>query len=116
MTETLGELPERLSIHLDRGYDSKATRESGWKSGGCSPRSPRRASRPRWPPRSGVDSAAHQFVAQRSQEARVVYGASGAGDRLLGGFLGCDHHRAETHPRSLGALPLGDPTFSPTMT
>jgi Transposase DDE domain len=27
VTETLGELPERMSIHLDRGYDSKATRE-----------------------------------------------------------------------------------------
>ncbi len=27
MAETLGELPERISVHLDRGYDSKATRE-----------------------------------------------------------------------------------------
>ena len=27
VTEMLGELPERMSIHLDRGYDSKATRE-----------------------------------------------------------------------------------------
>jgi hypothetical protein len=27
VTETLGELPERMSVHLDRGYDSKATRE-----------------------------------------------------------------------------------------
>ena len=27
MTETLGELPEQVSVHLDRGYDSKATRE-----------------------------------------------------------------------------------------
>jgi transposase len=27
VTETLGELPERVSVHLDRGYDSKATRE-----------------------------------------------------------------------------------------
>jgi IS5 family transposase len=25
--ETLGELPDRASVHLDRGYDSKATRE-----------------------------------------------------------------------------------------
>ena len=25
--EILGELPERMSAHLDRGYDSKATRE-----------------------------------------------------------------------------------------
>jgi IS5 family transposase len=27
LTETLGVLPERASVHLDRGYDSKATRE-----------------------------------------------------------------------------------------
>ena len=27
VSETLGELPERVSVHLDRGYDSKATRE-----------------------------------------------------------------------------------------
>jgi IS5 family transposase len=27
VTETLGELPERVSVHLDRGYDSKAIRE-----------------------------------------------------------------------------------------
>jgi IS5 family transposase len=27
VTETLGELPERASVHLDRGYDSKATRK-----------------------------------------------------------------------------------------
>jgi transposase len=27
LTETLGELPEQVSVHLDRGYDSKATRE-----------------------------------------------------------------------------------------
>ena len=27
VTETLGELPEQVSVHLDRGYNSKATRE-----------------------------------------------------------------------------------------
>ncbi len=27
VAETLGELPERVSVHLDRGYDSKATRK-----------------------------------------------------------------------------------------
>ncbi len=27
MSEALGELPEGTSVHLDRGYDSKATRE-----------------------------------------------------------------------------------------
>jgi transposase len=33
VTETLGELPERVSVHLDRGYDSKATRERLQKRG-----------------------------------------------------------------------------------
>jgi IS5 family transposase len=32
--EVLGELPERMSVHLDRGYDSKATREN-WRSVAC---------------------------------------------------------------------------------
>jgi IS5 family transposase len=27
VAETLGRLPEEASVHLDRGYDSKATRE-----------------------------------------------------------------------------------------
>lgn len=27
MAQNLGELPERVSVHLDRGYDSKATRD-----------------------------------------------------------------------------------------
>ena len=27
VTETLGELPEQVSVYLDRGYNSKATRE-----------------------------------------------------------------------------------------
>jgi IS5 family transposase len=27
VTEILGELPEQVSVHLDRGYNSKATRE-----------------------------------------------------------------------------------------
>lgn len=29
--EALGELPERMSVHLDRGYDSGATRERLWR-------------------------------------------------------------------------------------
>jgi transposase len=29
--EALGELPERMSVHLDRGYDSEVTRERLWR-------------------------------------------------------------------------------------
>ena len=58
----------------------------------------------------------HELVAQRPQEAGVVYREVWAGDRLLGGVLGCGHHREATHPRRLEPLPLGKPTFPTTMT
>jgi hypothetical protein len=46
----------------------------------------------------------------------VVHGEAWAGDRLLGGFLGCCDHRQATHPRRLASLPLGGATFPTTMT
>ena len=51
VAETFGGLAEGASVHLDRGYDSKAP-ESGCRSAACSRRSPGRACRPRLPPRS----------------------------------------------------------------
>jgi hypothetical protein len=57
-----------------------------------------------------------QFLAQRPQEAFVVHGAGGQGDRFLDGVLGGDHHREEADPRRLDALPLGEPTSPATMT
>jgi len=57
-----------------------------------------------------------KFLAQRPQEAYVVHGARGTGDRFLGGVLGGDHHREEVDPRRLDALPLGKPTSPATMT
>jgi transposase len=42
--ETLGPLPEQLSVHLDRGYDSRSTARS-WRTVVWILRSPRRASR-----------------------------------------------------------------------
>jgi len=54
VAQTLGGLPEGTGVHLDRGYDSKSTRENSQESALCSPRrSPKRASPPRWLPRSG---------------------------------------------------------------
>src|SRR5215203_5307426 len=44
--EIVGELPERMSVHLDRGYDSKLTRERlkelglGWEISGKGKRAP----------------------------------------------------------------------------
>ena len=31
--EIVGELPEHISVHLDRGYDSESTRERLWSRG-----------------------------------------------------------------------------------
>src|SRR5215216_5217751 len=59
---------------------------------------------------------ADERVAQRPQEACLVHGASGEGDRLLGGVLGRGHHRKAAHPRRLETLPLGGTTIPPTMT
>ncbi len=53
-----------------------------------------------------------EFVAQSPQEVGVVYGASGEGDRLLGGLLGGGNRSEETDPGGLEPLPLGKPTAS----
>jgi IS5 family transposase len=53
VAETLGGLPEEASVHLERGYDSKATRERLEERGLCSRRSPGRASRHRSGPLIG---------------------------------------------------------------
>ncbi len=54
--------------------------------------------------------------ASPQEEARMVHGAGGEGDRLLGGLLRRGHHREAADPRRLDALPLGRPTSPPTMT
>jgi hypothetical protein len=54
-------------------------------------------------------------VAQRPQEAGVVYGEAWAGDRFLGGFLGCCDNRQAAHPRKLESFPLGGSTFPTTL-
>jgi transposase len=120
VTEVLGELPKQAKVHLDGGYDSKATRERleeaarrAWATRRDLPEG-RQAG-----PASGHEALgyrAYQLVAQRPQEARVVYGARGAGHRLLGGILGRYHHREEAHPRNLEPLPLGGSTSSPALT
>jgi hypothetical protein len=48
----LGQVPERVTVHLDRGYDAGITRER-LAARGCRGRSPPRANRPRWRPHSG---------------------------------------------------------------
>jgi hypothetical protein len=62
-----------------------------------------------------VGGRAYELVAQCSQEAGVVHGAGGEGDRLLGGLLRRGDHREAAHPRRLDALPLGGAAIPPTM-
>src|SRR5919112_5830836 len=62
-----------------------------------------------------VGGRADELLAQRPQEAGLVHGAGGEGDRLLGGFLRRGDHRKATGPRRLGPLPLGGTTIPTTM-
>src|SRR5918995_4747283 len=50
------------------------------------------------------------------EKARVVHGAWWEGDRFLGSLLWDGHHREEVDPRSMEALPLGEPIASQAMT
>ena len=110
----MGGLPEGASVHLDRGYDSLLTRERlrelglGWEISGKGKPAPYWATYP-------MGGREDERVAQRPQEARMVHGASGEGDRLLGGVLGGGHHRKAAHPRRLETLPLGGATIPTTM-
>jgi hypothetical protein len=81
VAETLGGLPEKTSVHLDRGCDSKAARER-LEDVGCSPRSLRRAG-PAWG-HEALGGGADQLLASKAspQEACVVYGASRTGHQF----------------------------------
>jgi len=118
VAETLGEWPESTSIHLDRGYDSGATRERLEERGLIAEISQRRASLHRSvPPSGGLWSGPAPGTSEASpQEACVVHGASGRGHRLLGGLLGAGHHRQVAHPGGLESLPLGRSSFPTAMT
>jgi hypothetical protein len=117
--DALGGLPERTSVHLDRGYDSKATRERLEerleKRGLLAEISQKGKPAPLAATKRWMVER-NQLLAQRPQEADVVHGAPGAGYRLLGGLLRRGHRHAETHPRSLESLSLGGSAFSPTVT
>jgi transposase len=73
VAESLGGVPERASVHLDRGYDSGITRERLQERGLLAKISKKGNPAPlkagmRW------GSREDQFLAQRPQEAGVVYG------------------------------------------
>jgi hypothetical protein len=62
-----------------------------------------------------VGGGEDERVAQRPQEALLVHGEGGEGDRLLGGLLRGGDHREAAHPRKLEPLPLGAATIPTTV-
>ena len=115
VAETLGGLPEGTNVHLDRGYDSKATRERLKERGLEAEISKKGKPSPFW--------ATDRWVVERTSSwhnahKKLVWCTERVGrvDRFLGGLLGGGHHRQEADPGSMEPLPLGDSTASQTMT
>ena len=112
--EIVGELPEHISVHLDRGYDSKLTRQRlkelglGWRDLG---EGQARA----FLGHESVGGRADELVVQCPQEAFVVHGAGGEGHRLLACLLRDYHYRRQARPQRLDSLPMGRPTLPPTV-
>ena len=113
-SEVLGALPEEASVHLDRGYDSRLTRERlaelglRWEISGKGKPAPLLGHK-------SVGGREDKLLAQRPQEAGLVYGAGGEGDRLLGGLLRRGDHRKAAGSRRLDTLSLGGATIPTTM-
>src|SRR5215210_2596931 len=62
-----------------------------------------------------VGGRADELVVQCPQEAFVVHGAGGEGDRLLACLLRDYHYRRQACPQRLDSLPMGRPTLPPTV-
>ena len=110
----LGPLPNAMTVHLDRGYDSGVTRERLARRGlqaaiARKGRSAPIAASQRWPvERTHAWTNAHKKLA-------LVHRAPAGGGRVLAGLLGRDHHRASAGARRLAALPLGRATRPQTL-
>ncbi len=72
--EALGPLPERVSVHLDRGYDSEATCQK-MKARGPVRRDLREGQAGPATGRQTLGGEAHELLAQRPQEAFVAHRA-----------------------------------------
>src|SRR5215203_3077062 len=88
----LGGLPEGTSVHLDRGYDSGATRERLRERGLIAEISLPGGTACHARGDEAVGGGAHRLLVQRPQEAGVMHGAPGTGGGLLDGLLGRGRH------------------------
>lgn len=99
-SEALGGLPELASVHLDRGYDSRLSRERleelGLRMGDLAEGQACAIFG-----HESVGCGAHEFVAQHPQEAYVLHGEGGEGDLPLGGLLRRGDHREATIPTTM---------------
>jgi transposase len=112
--EIVGELPERVSVHLDRGYDSEATRQKLRLRGLLAEVSEKGKPAPlaatkRWVvERTNSWSNAHKKLVWCSERRDPVI------DFWLAFFRG-NHHRRQAHPKRLDSLSLGGQTSPPTV-
>ena len=112
--EIVGELPERMSVYLDRGYDSESYPRAPTESRPypCDLREGQAGSAPS---NETLGRRTHEFVDQRAQEVGVVYREEGSSHRLLVRILRGGHNRGKAHQTGLDPLPLGGTTLSPTI-
>ena len=117
VVETLGGLPDRASIHLDRGYDSKATRELLENRGligviweKCKP----------VPLRAGMRGIVERANFWHDAHKKLVWCTERQG-RIIDFWIAFPnvaivvYRREVAHSGSLDPLSLGNPTFLPPM-
>ena len=117
VVETLGGLPDRASIHLDRGYDSKATRELLENRGliGVIWEKSKPA-----PLRAGTRGIVERANSWHDAHKMLVWCTERQG-RIIDFWIAFPnvaiviYRREAAHSGSLDPLPLGNPTFLPTM-
>jgi len=105
-----GPLPEGASVHLDRGYDSDATRKQLEERALIGVISERGKSRRCWEPPNVRRWSEATPGTTPTRSLCVVHQEVGAGHRLLGRLVKHDHYRRQARPKSVDLLSLGRPT------
>ena len=117
VVETLGGLPDWASIHLDRGYDSKATRELLENRGLLSVIWEKSKPVPLRAEMRGIVERANSWP---DAHKKLVWCIERQG-RIIDFWIAFPnvaivvYRRGVAHSVSLDPLPLGNPTFLPTI-